>query len=145
MTFLSSKTAARRPLPRHVVIVSAAVVIIIITFLILTPRPSGLDLSSITRVVVDDVSAPVSTPSATADPSRDEAYKTKLQPADIDRVSNSSLGFSKIFVVGLPERSDKRDAIALASALTGFHVEWADGVKGEDIPDKAIPFGIERE
>ncbi|KAI1497590.1 glycosyltransferase family 25 protein [Biscogniauxia marginata] len=59
-------------------------------------------------------------------------------------VTNETLGFSKIFVVGLPERSDKRDAFALTSALTGFHVEYVDGVKGEAIPDKAVPFGVNR-
>lgn len=64
--------------------------------------------------------------------------------ADINRVVNDTLGFSKVFVVGLPDRSDKRDAIALTSAATGFHVEFVDGVKGEMIPDKAVPFGVDR-
>ncbi|KAI0136514.1 family 25 glycosyltransferase [Xylariales sp. AK1849] len=62
---------------------------------------------------------------------------------DINRVTNDTLGFSKIFVLGLPERSDKRDAIALTSALTGFHVNFIDGVRGESVPDKAIPFGMD--
>ncbi|ETS84025.1 hypothetical protein PFICI_05901 [Pestalotiopsis fici W106-1] len=63
---------------------------------------------------------------------------------DIDRVTNDTLGFSKVFVVGLPERTDKRDAIALTSSLTGFHVEWVDGVRGETVVDKALPFGVDR-
>lgn len=63
---------------------------------------------------------------------------------DINRVTNKTLGFSNIFVVGLPDRSDKRDAIALTSAVTGFHVEFIDGIKGESIPDKAVPFGVDR-
>ncbi|KAI0480504.1 hypothetical protein GGR56DRAFT_687682 [Xylariaceae sp. FL0804] len=58
--------------------------------------------------------------------------------------TNETLGFSKIFVVGLPERSDKRDALALTSALTGFHLDFVDGVRGETIPDKAVPFGVDR-
>lgn len=142
MTFLGPAAAARRPLPRHIAVVSAALVLVA-TFMILTPRSSGIDLTSITSVV--DPSAPTSAPLTSAEPSGEEFYKTKTPPADIDRVSNRTLGFSKIFVVGLPERSDKRDAIVLSSALTGFHVEWVDGVKGEEIPDKAIPFGVERE
>ncbi|KAI1803550.1 glycosyltransferase family 25 protein [Daldinia bambusicola] len=60
------------------------------------------------------------------------------------RISNKTLGFEKVFAVGLPERSDKRDAIALTSALTGFEVRWVDGVRGETIPDKAVPFGADR-
>ncbi|KUI72207.1 Procollagen galactosyltransferase 1 [Cytospora mali] len=71
-------------------------------------------------------------------------YRGHSTPADINRVTNSTLGFGKVFVVGLPERTDKRDAIALASALTGFDVEWVDGVRGEDIPNKAVPFGVDR-
>lgn len=63
---------------------------------------------------------------------------------DINRVTNETLGFSNVFVVGLPDRSDKRDAIVLTSAATGFRVEFVDGIKGETIPDKAVPFGVER-
>lgn len=73
-----------------------------------------------------------SSPSSTASVSHDAA------------LSNSTLGFSNIFVVGLPERSDKRDAISLAASLTGINVEWVEGIKGESIPDKAVPFGVSR-
>ena len=59
-------------------------------------------------------------------------------------MGNSTLGFEKVFAVGLPERSDKRDALALASRLTGFEIEWVDGVRGEEVPDKALPFGVDR-
>ena len=66
----------------------------------------------------------------------------KVFDADVGRVSNQTLGFSKVFVLGLPERTDKRDAITLASALTGFKVEFIDGIRGETVPNKALPFGI---
>ncbi|TGO20587.1 hypothetical protein BPAE_0284g00140 [Botrytis paeoniae] len=59
-------------------------------------------------------------------------------------ISNSTLGFQKIFAVGLPERSDKRDALTLISSLTGFNIEWVDGVKGEAVSDKAVPYGADR-
>ncbi|TGO61323.1 hypothetical protein BCON_0028g00400 [Botryotinia convoluta] len=59
-------------------------------------------------------------------------------------VSNSTLGFQKILAVGLPERSDKRDALTLISSLTGFNIEWVDGVKGEAVSDKAVPYGADR-
>lgn len=42
-------------------------------------------------------------------------------------------------VLGLKERSDKRDAMVLASSLTGFDVEFVDGVKGDEVPDKVLP------
>lgn len=71
-------------------------------------------------------------------------YRGRSKPDDINRVTNDTLGFSKIFVVGLPERTDKRDALSLTAALTGFHVDFVNGVKGESIPEKAVPFGIDR-
>ncbi|KAG9246189.1 hypothetical protein BJ878DRAFT_498189 [Calycina marina] len=64
---------------------------------------------------------------------------SKLTP-----ISNSTLGFQKVLAIGLPSRSDKRDALALISSLTGFGISWIDGVIGDDIPDKAVPFGIDR-
>lgn len=42
-------------------------------------------------------------------------------------------------MVGLKERYDRRDAIALQSTLTGFHVEYEDGMRGEDVVTKALP------
>ncbi|OAL38463.1 hypothetical protein AYO20_02112 [Fonsecaea nubica] len=49
--------------------------------------------------------------------------------------------FEKILVISLPERSDKRDVWALAAAQCDLSISWVDGVKGEDIPIKAIPAG----
>lgn len=62
----------------------------------------------------------------------------------MDRVENSTLGFERVFAVGLPERSDKRDGLALTSSLPGFKIDWVDGVRGQTIPDKALPFGVDR-
>jgi len=59
-------------------------------------------------------------------------------------IFNSTLGFEKVFAIGLPERSDKRDALALTSSLTGFRIDWVEGVKGESVPDKALPYGVDR-
>ncbi|KAH8903875.1 hypothetical protein BR93DRAFT_884624 [Coniochaeta sp. PMI_546] len=61
-----------------------------------------------------------------------------------NRVTNATLGFSRIFAIGLPSRSDKRDALTLASALTGFRIDWMPGVRGESVPDKAVPPGVDR-
>ncbi|KAI2602032.1 glycosyltransferase family 25 protein [Hypoxylon sp. NC1633] len=60
-------------------------------------------------------------------------------------VFNETLGFEKVFVIGLPERSDKRDALSLMSALTGFKLTWIRGVLGKSIADKALPLGWNRE
>jgi len=39
----------------------------------------------------------------------------------------------------MPHRTDKRDAIALAAGVTGFRIDYVDGVDGNAIPDSAIP------
>ena len=44
-------------------------------------------------------------------------------------------------MVGLPERSDKKDATTLAASLTDIDLEWIDGVDGASIPEKALPYG----
>lgn len=53
--------------------------------------------------------------------------------------------FEKIFVVSLPSRTDRRDAITLSAALSGIDVEFIDGLQGQDVPDKAIPSGPDQE
>ncbi|KAH7021516.1 uncharacterized protein B0I36DRAFT_377340 [Microdochium trichocladiopsis] len=62
----------------------------------------------------------------------------------MDALYNDTLGFTKVIAISLPERTDKRDALSLSSALTGFKITWQDGVKGETIPDKALPVGWNR-
>ena len=47
--------------------------------------------------------------------------------------------FEKIFVIGLPSRTDRRDGMVLSAALTDIEVEFVDGVVGKDVVDKAIP------
>jgi hypothetical protein len=59
--------------------------------------------------------------------------------SDISDVLNSTLGFHKVFVVSLPERSDKRDAISLQGRLTNISVEMRDGVLADTIPARAPP------
>ncbi|KAI0200218.1 hypothetical protein F4808DRAFT_430068 [Astrocystis sublimbata] len=54
-------------------------------------------------------------------------------------IYNNTLGFEKIFVVNLPSRSDRRDGMTLAAALSNIEFEFIDGVDGSDIPDNALP------
>ncbi|KAI9756671.1 MAG: hypothetical protein M4579_003760 [Chaenotheca gracillima] len=64
---------------------------------------------------------------------------------NIADIYNETLGFEKIFVIGLEERDDKRDAMAVASSLTGFTFDWSEGVKGDDVADNALPPSLNRE
>lgn len=128
--------------PRLVVTAAVALFILLSFYLLRDP-------TSTTRLprFSFSTSSASSSPSSAANDNKPygRAYKGQSTPDDINRVANGTLGFGKVFVVGLPERTDKRDAIALTSSLTGFDVEWVDGVRGEEIPDKAVPFGVNRE
>ncbi|KAK1462097.1 hypothetical protein CMEL01_14064 [Colletotrichum melonis] len=54
-------------------------------------------------------------------------------------IQNSTLGFEKIFVVGLPSRTDRRDGMILQAALSEIEINFVDGVPGNTVVDKAIP------
>ena len=51
--------------------------------------------------------------------------------------------FEKIFVLNLPERGDKRDALSLAGSLTDISFDYVDGVRGEAVVNKSLPHGQE--
>ncbi|KAI9799162.1 MAG: hypothetical protein M1833_004202 [Piccolia ochrophora] len=73
-----------------------------------------------------------------------EPSSTYDVPQSFASTQNRTLGFERIFAVGLKERSDRRDALTLQADLTGMHVDWVDGYKGRDIVDKAVPIGVNR-
>ena len=47
--------------------------------------------------------------------------------------------FQKIFVIGLPSRTDRRDAMSLAAAYSGVDIEYIDGVT--NVANKTLPPG----
>jgi hypothetical protein len=47
--------------------------------------------------------------------------------------------FQKIYVLSMPNRSDKRDALVLSAYLSGLELEFIDGVDPATIPEKAYP------
>jgi hypothetical protein len=49
--------------------------------------------------------------------------------------------FQKLFVINMPERTDRRDAVSLAAAVSNMNVEFVMGVRGESIPEEALPPG----
>ncbi|KAF9892782.1 hypothetical protein FE257_000371 [Aspergillus nanangensis] len=56
-----------------------------------------------------------------------------------DHINNETLGFEKVYAIGLKERTDKRDFLSLAASLHGMKVKWMDGVHPDSIVEKAIP------
>lgn len=57
----------------------------------------------------------------------------------INDVRNETLGFEKIYVVNLKDRTDKLDSIQLAASLTGIHLDVIEGVRGTEMSAKAMP------
>ncbi|KAM4057771.1 glycosyltransferase family 25 protein [Hirsutella rhossiliensis] len=60
-------------------------------------------------------------------------------PSLLDDINNATLGFEKILVVGLSERTDRRDGMVLGAALSNLAVEFVDGVIDTAVPVKAVP------
>jgi len=77
---------------------------------------------------------------------------------DYGRIKNASLGvrvfnisaimhyfahnpqFGKVFVLSLPDRSDKRDTLVVQASLSNFEVTFVDGIAGATISNKALPY-----
>jgi len=60
-------------------------------------------------------------------------------------VRNQTLGFQKLFVLNLPPRTDHKDALSLAAALTDIRLDWIDGMRGDDVLEKVLPPGEYRD
>ena len=63
----------------------------------------------------------------------------EIQVNEIRGEGLTAMQFEKVYVINLPTRGDKRDAITLAASLTGFEFDIIEGLDGKDIPDKALP------
>ncbi|KAI1211880.1 glycosyltransferase family 25 protein [Annulohypoxylon truncatum] len=57
----------------------------------------------------------------------------------IEDIFNRTLGFSEIFVINLPSRTDRRDAMALAGAVSNLTFTWIDGVSSDQIGHDNAP------
>ncbi|EGE07779.1 LPS glycosyltransferase [Trichophyton equinum CBS 127.97] len=65
---------------------------------------------------------------------------TRQKDGDIlNNVFNATLGFERIYVVNLPSRTDRRDALVLMAAVSGIKLHWVDGIMGDTVVDKALP------
>ncbi|KAJ5591697.1 LPS glycosyltransferase [Penicillium hispanicum] len=78
-------------------------------------------------------------------PVADESHAEPHLGDSLQNIANTTLGFERVFVISLKDRMDKRDALAVAASLTQIDLEWIDGVKLSDIPDRAYPSGWERD
>ncbi|KAI8624917.1 hypothetical protein F5Y19DRAFT_480155 [Xylariaceae sp. FL1651] len=56
---------------------------------------------------------------------------------DMDML-NSTLGFERIFVINLPSRLDRRDAMTLAGAVSNLSFTFLEGLKGDQLPPSSF-------
>lgn len=59
--------------------------------------------------------------------------------AEVEPSADRAWQFQEIFVVNLPERTDRRDAMTLIGAASGLRLTFADGVHGDDVLEKTVP------
>ncbi|KAH1286718.1 hypothetical protein KXX33_000313 [Aspergillus fumigatus] len=59
-----------------------------------------------------------------------------------EAIQNETLGFEHVYAIGLKERTDKRDFLALAASIVGFQVDWLDGVRPDEVHPKSLPQGL---
>ncbi|KAL9059396.1 MAG: hypothetical protein Q9206_001525 [Seirophora lacunosa] len=68
-----------------------------------------------------------------------DTKQIKLPEASIKALLNETLGFEKVYVINLPKRTDKLDAIRLSASVTGFNFDVIEGQNGADMSPKAVP------
>ncbi|KAJ5297911.1 hypothetical protein PENANT_c012G03742 [Penicillium antarcticum] len=67
--------------------------------------------------------------------------QSAIRDGALDHISNSTLGFEHVYAIGLKERTDKRDFLTVSASVSGFQVEWLDGVRPQELQQKALPKG----
>ncbi|KAH8600700.1 hypothetical protein B0O99DRAFT_287006 [Bisporella sp. PMI_857] len=60
--------------------------------------------------------------------------------SNLPDVRNRTLGFEKIYILSMPSRTDKRDALVLSAHVSGLDIEFADGVNGTEMSKKETPY-----
>lgn len=60
--------------------------------------------------------------------------------SDGAKTNVSSLQFGRIFAINLPLQSDRRGFLTLMFTLTEPQLDFVDGVDGNTVPNKALPY-----
>ena len=71
------------------------------------------------------------------------AFSTSMSAHDtsLQAITNSTLGFQKIYSISLPNHWHKHDAQLLAARYLGFEIENVQGIMWDDIPKTEYPVG----
>ncbi|KAK6349439.1 hypothetical protein TWF696_005723 [Orbilia brochopaga] len=84
-------------------------------------------------------------PAKTAEPGYHKDSAIPVMDDNESQVRNETLGFGSILMISLATRTDRRDAVSLIASQAGIKISHIiDAVRGEDIHQKAYPFGEAR-
>ncbi|KAH8591350.1 hypothetical protein B0O99DRAFT_690711 [Bisporella sp. PMI_857] len=64
---------------------------------------------------------------------------SEIWSSNLQDIQNATLGFQKIYVLSMPTRRDKRDALTLSAYFSGLELEFVDGVNGSEVSTKEYP------
>ncbi|KAJ5684311.1 uncharacterized protein N7477_000656 [Penicillium maclennaniae] len=65
-----------------------------------------------------------------------------INDKDLAHIQNETLSFEHIYAIGMKGRTDKRDFLDVAASVTGFRVDWLEGVRPDELKQKAMPNGF---
>ena len=78
-------------------------------------------------------------PPWTFDPGKYQSTGLGSSDSTARDIQNRTLGFQEVYVISLPDRSDRRDAFANQAAVSNISYQVVDGVDGEHVHEKARP------
>ena len=73
--------------------------------------------------------------------STSSAMLSPTKDSSLQMITNSTLGFHKIYSISLPNHWHKHDAQLLAARYTGFDIENIQGVMWDQVPKTEYPVG----
>ena len=84
---------------------------------------------------------PSSIPSSSYNPSPSTTSKLDhvLSPNSVQAIHNNTLGFGDVYIIHMPDRTDKLDSIRLITSITNISYKIIPGVDGLGMPHVAWP------
>lgn len=137
-------TQVKRQSFRHLLVAGLSVIILVSLLLNFRPVSSKIEKFIPSSLHVQAGSSPEQ-PSA-REPLFADVFNATLgvrnafhSPFTISDLTDRFQKFEKVYVVSLPERTDHRDGLLLASKVSEIDIEYIGGVRWENISKKVLP------
>ena len=100
----------------------------------------GTDISHDGSGIVANIDGTAGYPSSEGDPAVEKTTEDSEGAHQYDAdIGNATLGFQKILAIGLKERYDRHDNLALMASHQDVQLEWQYAIRGEDIDKQTWP------